>query len=118
MLATKHENTLPTSAEVDNTIIGDVQPLGSTTFIENATTLVSDTREVMPYTEIMSQVVDNNDISDFLSKPVIQSTFTFGTSNGFNTIVDSGSIATMMEATPIWYRKLARYRMIRGTVLS
>lgn len=102
---------------MDNKIIGDVKPLGSTTFIDNSTTLVSETREVMPYTEIMSQVVDNNDISDFMSKPVIQATFTFGTSNGFNDVVNSGSIADLMEATPIWYRKLAGYRMIRGTAV-
>lgn len=85
-----------------------------TTFHENATVVNNDVRDVMPYTETLSQLVDNNDVTDFLGRPQIVATGDWTTSDISNAVLSSGSIATLLESQQIWYRKIAGYRMIRG----
>lgn len=85
-----------------------------TTFHENSSVVKNDVRDVMPYTETLTQLVDNNDVTDFLGRPQIVANGFFQTSDVQNAVLSSGSIATLLEAQQIWYRKIAGYRMIRG----
>lgn len=60
---------------------------------------------------------DQNEVADFLGKPVIISSGTVSTADAKGTLKYSTSIATAMEAQQIWYRKLAGYNMIRATAV-
>lgn len=107
------ENSIPNEMSHQETEeVVETQQL--TTFHENATTVNNEVRDVMPYSETLAQLVDNNDVTDFLGRPQIVATGDWTTSDVANSILSSNSVATLLESTQIWYRKIAGYRMIRG----
>ncbi len=71
-------------------------------------------RSVMPYSEILPQMADQNDVTDFLAKPIIVDQFAFTSTSVANDFIYANNIADFLNARQIWYRKLAGYRMIRG----
>lgn len=88
---------------------------GVTTFHDNADTVKSDAREIMPYTEILPQLIDANEISDFLARPYLIADGSLSSSDVIDQTLDSGYIENYLESVQLWYRKLAGYRYIRAT---
>lgn len=88
---------------------------GVTTFHDNMDTVKSDAREIMPYTEILPQLIDANEISDFLARPYLIADGSLSASDVIDGTLASGYIEDYLESVQLWYRKLAGYRYIRAT---
>lgn len=54
-------------------------------------------------------------IEEFLGKPFLVSTFTFGTSSVVDSLLWSGDVGTLLESNPIWTNKMAGFGNIRAT---
>jgi len=87
----------------------------STTFQDDGAAVMSSVRSSIGLGDLGPVPFDQNEIADFLAKPVMVANGTMSTSNLSNTTLFSGSIADLMFAQQIWYRKLAGYNLIRAT---
>lgn len=87
----------------------------TTTFHDNSSKVVSSARDIMPYADIVPQLIDSNEIKDFLGRPWIIDSGTLNVSDVSNTILSSGFIEDFLESVSMWQRKLAGYRYIRAT---
>lgn len=103
------------SQAVKQNCLSKLEGASSTAFQEDGAVVSGTTRSVPSMLDLGPPAYDQNQIADFLSKPIMIAQGNLSTSSSVGTQIAAGTIANSLTSNALWVDKIKGYNLIRAT---